>query len=124
MNRCLVAFALALLAALPAHAQRTFERTALRGELQVTSPPDALLNGQPVRLSPGARIRDARNLIVLSGTVVGQKLVVHYTVDGFGLVHNVWILSAEEASRQPWPKTAAEAASWNFDSTMQRWTKP
>jgi hypothetical protein len=124
MNRCLVAFALALLAALPAHAQRVFERNALRGELQLTSPPEALLNGQPVRLSPGSRIRDPRNLIVLSGTVVGQKLLVNYTLDGFGLVHNVWILSADEAARQPWPKTAAEAAAWSFDSTMQRWTKP
>jgi hypothetical protein len=124
MNRCLVAFALALLAALPAHAQRVFESNALRGELQITTPPEALLNGQPARLSPGARIRSAQNLIVLSGTVVGQKLVVHYTVDGFGLVHNVWILSAEEASRQPWPKTAAEAAAWSFDPTMQRWSKP
>ena len=124
MNRCLVAVALALLAALPAHAQRVFERSALRGELQVTSPPDVLLNGQPARLSPGARIRDPRNLIVLSGTVVGQKLLVNYAVDGFGLVHNVWVLSADEAARQPWPKTAAEAAAWTFDSTMQRWTKP
>jgi hypothetical protein len=124
MNRCLVALALALCAALPAHAQRVFERNALRGELQLTAPPEALLNGQPVRLSPGARIRDPRNMIVLSGTVVGQKLLVHYTLDGFGFVHNVWVLSTDEASRQPWPKTAAEAAAWTFDSTMQRWSKP
>lgn len=124
MNRCLVALALAFLAALPAHAQRVFERTALRGELQVTTPPEALLNGQSVRLSPGARIRSPQNLIVLSGTVIGQKLLVNYTLDGFGLVHNVWILSADEAARQPWPKTAAEAAAWAFDSTMQRWSKP
>ncbi|HET9978218.1 MAG TPA: hypothetical protein VFQ20_12315 [Burkholderiaceae bacterium] len=124
MNRCLVVLAVALCAALPAHAQRVFERNALRGELQLTAPPEALLNGKPARLSPGARIRNPQNMIVLSGTVVGQKLPVNYTLDGFGLVHNVWILSADEVARQPWPKTAAEATTWTFDSTLQRWSKP
>jgi hypothetical protein len=124
MTRCALAFLLILAAALPAHAQRVFERNALRGELIVVAPPEAKLNGQPVRLSPGSRIRNAQNLIQLSGTVLGQKLLVNYTLDGFGQVHNVWILSAEEASRQPWPKTPNEAQTWVFDPTLQRWSKP
>jgi hypothetical protein len=124
MTRCALAFLLVLAAALPAHAQRIFERTALRGELIVTAPPEAKLNGQPVRLSPGSRIRSDKNLIQLSGSVLGRKLLVNYTLDGFGQVHDVWILSAEEASRQPWPKTAAEAQAWAFDPTLQRWSKP
>jgi hypothetical protein len=124
MTRCALALVLALVAAMPAHAQRAFERNALRGELVVTAPPEAKLNGQPVRLSPGSRIRNPLNQIQLSGTVLGQKLLVNYTLDGFGQVHDVWILSAEEAARQPWPKTAAEAQAWVFDPTMQRWSKP
>jgi hypothetical protein len=124
MNRCVLALLIALVAALPAHAQRVFERNALRGELQLTAPPEALLNGQPARLSPGARIRNPQNMLVLSGTLLGQKLVVNYTVDGFGLVHDVWVLSEAEAARLPWPRTPAEAAAWSFDPTLQRWSKP
>ncbi len=124
MNRCVLALLIALMAAVPAYAQRVFERNALRGELQLTTPPEALLNGQPARLSPGARIRNPQNMLVLSGTLLGQKLVVNYTVDGFGLVHDVWVLSDAEAARQPWPRTPAEAAAWSFDPTLQRWSKP
>jgi hypothetical protein len=60
------------------------------------TPPDITLNGQPDRLSPGYRIRDRNNMLVLSGTIAGQN---HYTVykrDAAGLVHEVWLLNAEE----------------------------
>jgi hypothetical protein len=120
-----VAVLIALVAvALPAQAQRLFERSALRGELIVKAPPEALLNGKPVRLAPGVRIRNPQNMIQLSGSVLEQKLLVNYTLDGFGQVHDVWILSQAEAARQPWPKTAAEAQAWTFDPTLQRWSKP
>ena len=124
MNRCVIALLLLLAASLPAQAQRLFERNALRGELQITAPPEALLNGNPVRLAPGNRIRNPLNMVQMSGSLLGQKVVVNYTLDGFGLVHEVWILSAEEAARQPWPRTAEEAKAWNFDPTLQRWSKP
>jgi hypothetical protein len=124
MNRCVVAFVLALAATLPAHAQRLFERNALRGELVVIAPPEVTLNGQSARLSPGARIRTPQNMLQLSGGLLGQKLLVHYTLDGFGQVHDVWILSEAEAARQPWPKTAAEAQAWVFDAANQRWGRP
>jgi hypothetical protein len=124
MNRCVLFLALALLAALPAHAQRLFERNALRGELVIVAPPEVRLNGEPARLSPGSRIRNPQNMLQLSGGLLGQKLLVHYTLDGFGLVHEVWILSEAEAARQPWPKTPAEAQAWTFDAATQRWSRP
>jgi hypothetical protein len=125
VNRCLISFVLAFAAvATPAHAQRVFDRNALRGELQVTAPPEVLLNGQPARLAPGARIRNAQNLIQVSGSLLGQKLVVNYAMDGFGLVHDVWILTDAEAARLPWPRTPVEAQAWTFDPTLQRWSKP
>jgi hypothetical protein len=124
MTRCALALLLTLAAALPAQAQRTFERNALRGELVIVAPPEARLNGQSARLAPGARLRNPQNLLLLSGSLLEQKLLVHYTLDGMGQVQDVWILSAAEAAKQPWPKTPAEAQAWIFDPTLQRWSKP
>lgn len=64
--------------------------------LQVMLPPDVQLDGQPDRLSPGARIRDTRNLQVLSGSLSGQNHPVVYRRDGAGLVHEVWLLTEAE----------------------------
>ncbi|MBT9490219.1 MAG: hypothetical protein IV093_22160 [Rubrivivax sp.] len=128
MPRCaavVLAVAVLACAALPAVAQqRNFPANALRGELLIQQPPDVTLNGQPARLAPGARIRGDNNLLVLSGALAGQKLTVHYTVDSYGLLLNVWLLGAEERARQPWPRNAAEAASWRFDPVAQTWSKP
>ena len=79
---------------------RTFPKDAKRGELIVVSAPDIAINGRPDRLSPGVRIRDARNNLVLSGTLANQTLVVNYVRDNTGLVHNVWVLSSEEIKQK------------------------
>lgn len=79
---------------------RAFPDTALRGKMTVTQPPDISLDGQPARLSPGSRIRNVNNTLALSGTLVGQELTVNYTRDGYGLVHEVWILSPNEISQK------------------------
>lgn len=71
---------------------------AQRGVLRVVAPPDVLLDGQPARLAPGARIRDRNNLMVVSGALLGQDLAVRYTRDPLGLVHEVWVLTASEAA--------------------------
>ena len=114
-----------LLLALPLIAQaRPFPADALRGELVVTAPPEVRINGQPQRLAPGTRIRDAENRQVLSGTLVGQKRLVHYTRSADGLLREVWLLTPAEAAVQPWPRTPAEAAAWRFDPLAQRWIKP
>lgn len=79
---------------------RAFPDTALRGKMTVTQPPDITLDGQPARLSPGSRIRNVNNTLALSGTLVGQELTVNYTRDGYGLVHEVWILSPNEIAQK------------------------
>ena len=79
---------------------RTFPKDAKRGELIVVSAPDIAINGRPDRLSPGVRIRDARNNLVLSGTLANQTQVVNYVRDNTGLVHNVWVLSSEEIKQK------------------------
>ena len=120
MNRCtrrlmgalFVLSASAALLPLPASAQtdgvtpnvRQFPKAALRGELVVVAAPNITLDGKADRLSPGARIRDANNMLVLSGALVNQTLVVNYLRESAGNVHEVWILSSEEI-RQKRPNT-------------------
>lgn len=131
MLRCapLAALATTLLFALtpPAFAQavRKFPANALRGEIVITQPPELLLNQKvAARLAPGARIRGADGLLAMSGALVGKKLVVHYTVDSSGNLHDVWVLTPQEFARQPWPSTPAEAAAWQFNPDAQVWSKP
>lgn len=90
--------------------QREFPAAALRGTLVVTAPPVVSLDGQTDKLSPSARIRAENNMIALSGSLVGQQLVVNYTRDAAGLVNEVWVLTAQEARL----KRATKARSSNF----------
>ena len=89
-------------------AVRQFPAAALRGELVVVTPPVITLDGKADRLSPGARIRDTNNLLVMSGALVNQKVVVNYLRENAGNVHEVWILNSEEAKLKR-PNTKA---SW------------
>ena len=125
MFRCVLTATLSAAIVLPLAAQtaRPFPANALRGALQVTQAPELQLNSQPARLSPGARIRGTDNMLQLSASLTGQSLLVHYTQDPSGLVHEVWILTPDEAARKPWPSTAAEAQRWEFNPAAQTWTR-
>ncbi|HUD32573.1 MAG TPA: hypothetical protein VMR43_06070 [Variovorax sp.] len=90
---------------------RNFPADTLRGRLRVLDAPTILLDGREDRFSPGVRIRDARNLLVVAGTVAGQDLLVNYTRDAAGLVREVWILNADEARA---PRAAAARALLDF----------
>lgn len=124
MIRCVSAALAAVVIAAPAAAQlqRNFPQTALRGELVVVQPPDVTLNGRPARLAPGARIRDANNMLLMSAAVVGQPLRVHYVFDDFGLLKDAWVLRDDEAAK-PWPRTPAEAERWSYDPLTQGWQR-
>jgi hypothetical protein len=126
MYRCAFLAAVCTVAAMPAAAQepRNFPASALRGEISITQPPDLSLNGQPARLAPGARIRGQNNLLLLSGALVGQRLVVHYTRDPSGNLLDVWVLTPAELARRPWPSTPEQAATWSFNPDAQVWSRP
>lgn len=129
MFRCALlatACAVVVTASLPAAAQapRNFPASALRGEIAVTQPPELALNGQPARLAPGARIRGPNNLLVMSGALVGQRVLVHYTRDPGGNLLDVWILTPAELARRPWPATPQQAAAWAFNPDTQVWSAP
>ena len=100
---------------------RNFPEGTLRGEFMVVAAPEILLDGRADRLSPGARIRSAENMVVTTGAITGQNLLVNYTRDAAGLVREVWVLTATEASvkrasvARPflnfWPFTTASGAT-------------
>lgn len=122
MNRCLRALsALTLLVALPlgsmaqtsptaqvitdrngnAVTVRTFPSTALRGTLQVVQPPEVLFNNVVARLSPGARIRGANGMLLMSASAVGQTLQVMTVLDSQSMLHDVWVLNETEVALYP-----------------------
>lgn len=110
MNRCFPPLSRRVLLALSGlflcsltlaqNAPRTFPTAALRGTLVVTQPPVITMDGKPAQLSPGARIKGANNLQVLSGALIGQEVLVNYTVEPHGMVHDVWILTEAEAAEK------------------------
>jgi hypothetical protein len=130
MNRCDFKFSAALLAlaatfaAGTASAQmlsdkpfvREFPATALRGQMVVMTPPEISMDGKADRLSPGARLRDVNNQLVLTGAVVNQRLTVNYLRDNLGQVQQVWILSEEEASLKR-PNSPRSMFNFVFGST-------
>ena len=125
MYRCALTLALAATCVVAqAQTHRTFPANALRGELVITQFPDALLNGKPARLAPGARVKGDTNLWIAPAGLAGQKLVVHYTVETSGLLQDVWVLNPVELANKPWPTTPAESASWTFIPGSQTWVKP
>ena len=126
MLRCATLVCALIAGAAPATAQvpRNFPATALRGEIVVTQPPEMLLNRLPARLAPGARIRGLDNMLQMSGALVGQRLLVHYTLDTQGGVLDVWVLTPAEIARRPWPTTPQQASSWLFDPAAQSWSPP
>ena len=63
------------------------------------TPPIITVNGQADRLAPGARVHDLNNMLVLSGSLAGQTLYTVYRRDSAGLVHDVWLLTADEYSK-------------------------
>ncbi|TAH12905.1 MAG: hypothetical protein EAZ11_03980 [Curvibacter sp.] len=123
MNRCLRALcALSVLATLPlggmaqtspttqvltdstgtvSVAVRTFPPKAMRGTLQVVTPPEVLLNNKVARLSPGARIRGANGMLAMSASLIGQALPVVYLLEPQGMLHEVWVLTEVEAKLMP-----------------------
>jgi hypothetical protein len=129
MYRCVYALsaaALALFFSFPglAQVQRNFPPNALRGELVVVDVPQVSINGVSGSLAPGVRIRGQNNMLQMSGSLVGAKLLVHYTLDTSGQVKDVWILTPDEAAKRPWPRTMLEAEKWEFDFGAQTWSKP
>jgi hypothetical protein len=102
--------AVLLLLASPALGQlRTIPEEARRGQMRHLQDMVVEIDGKPVRLSPGAQIRDPDNRLVLPVSLPGNS-DVKYVVDESGMVHRVWILTAQEKAHtgQAKPKPPVE----------------
>ncbi|WP_225781050.1 hypothetical protein [Xenophilus sp. Marseille-Q4582] len=76
---------------------RNFPVNTLRGKIAFGVFPEVELDGRAERLAPGARIRNAQNMLAVPSTLGGQYLAVNYRRDAAGLVSDVWILTPTEA---------------------------
>ena len=126
MYRCALALAAAVTISAPATAQtRSFPQNTLRGTIAFAEDGTIALNGRAATLSPGSRVRDEQNMIVLPAALVGTRRLVHYTLDmGGPQVRDVWVLRPDEAAIRPWPATLEQANTWVFDATTMTWAKP
>jgi hypothetical protein len=79
--------------------RREAPKDVVLGKMTVSLPPQITLDGKPDQLSPGSRIRDLNNMLVLSGGLAGKTFPVVYRRDAAGLVHEAWILTDAEYTK-------------------------
>lgn len=139
MRRCVITASL-VVAAVSAHAQtqRFFPSQALRDERVVTQAPDVLVNGQLGSLSPGAQIRRDTSLLLMSGSISGQKNLAYYTLTEDGQVKDAGILNPAELAKKQWqkrtgqnavaktqwPPSLQESSTRAFEPGTRTWTRP
>jgi len=87
--------------------ERPFPANAVRGKMTPAFFPEVLIDGKVRLLAPSARIFNQDNLIELPASIRGSDLVVNYTVDSWGNIDRIWILSAEEAAQQLAPASTS-----------------
>ena len=93
---------------------RKFPPNALRGKLKVVQAPEILIDGKRERLSPGSRIRDPQQRLVMSASITGGEFVVNFVRNPLGEVHEVWILNELEAKQKV--KTNTPERNFTFAS--------
>jgi hypothetical protein len=113
LRRCLIVVlcltATALLAA------RNFPQDARFGELTRFSYPYATIGDKTLRMSPGAKIYNEQNLIIMPAAMRQQGAVL-YRLDNAGALSAIWLLTAQEAASyasksapKPAPKPDSES---------------
>ena len=91
---------LTVCAAASVYAQaRSIPKDAERGYIRHLQDMVVEIGGKPLRLAPGAQIRDASNRVVMPAAVPAGA-PVKYVVDGAGMVRQAWILTPEEAAQR------------------------
>jgi hypothetical protein len=91
----LLAVALATVSAARAQLVRPIPDNAEVGRLRVGVFPEATLDGRAVRLGPGTRIYDERNMIAPPGGIAGERKIA-FVRGTQSEVNQVWLLSDGE----------------------------
>jgi hypothetical protein len=102
----LVVSVLASLCAMHAWAERNFPQTATRGDMKAYQYPAMKIGDNVYRLSPGSRIFNEKNLIIMPASLQLQTAPVMYQLDTRGDLAQVWLLTSDEALRYPAPTAA------------------
>ena len=97
----LLASMLTLVCATPAGAERVFPEKAKRGDMKAYAYPSMKIDDNIYRLSPGSRIFNQQNLIIMPASLQVQTAPVMYMLDMSGDLSRVWLLTGEEAARLP-----------------------
>jgi hypothetical protein len=97
----LLSVALAVVVQSAAAQERAVPADAKRGYLRHEREMLISIDGTPVRLAPGATIRDQRNLIIVPAALPREGAWADYLVDRDGQILRVWLLSAQERGRPP-----------------------
>jgi hypothetical protein len=95
-----LAVALAVLAGLavdPAFAARNLPNDARYGKLTEFAYPYAKIGGKVLHMSPGAKIYNQQNLIILPAAMRAPANVL-FKLDTTGQLSAIWILTAQEAA--------------------------
>ena len=106
MQKFLFAFlvlTLVLTGVTPAWAERVFPEQARRGEMKAYQYPSMKIGDNIYRLSPGSRIFNHQNLIIMPASLQIQTAPVMYTLDIRGDLSSVWLLTGDEAAHHPLP---------------------
>ena len=91
---------IALVFAASAFAQlRTIPADAKRAKMSHVQERIVDLNGKREMLAPGAQIRDSANRVIVPSALPANSLV-KYRRDPSGAVHEVWILTRQEAAQR------------------------
>ncbi len=99
---------------------RKFPAHALRGKLRVVQAPEILIDGKQERLSPGSRIRDTQQRLVMSASITNLEFVVNFTRNPLGEIQEVWILNELEAKQKIKTNTPATNFSFASDADNKR----
>lgn len=78
---------------------RNFPPAAERGKLVIGTMPEVMLNGKPIRTTPGFRLFSTEGRLLMAHTLAGQNLLVNYVIEpSTQWLHTAWVLTPEEAA--------------------------
>ncbi len=99
---------------------RKFPENALRGKIKVVQTPEILMDGKQERLSPGSRIRDTQQRLVMSASITNLEFVVNFTRNSMGEIQEVWILNELEAKQKIKTNTPVNNFSFASDESNKK----